>query len=271
MMTTTPPISELKQRMKAVWMAGDFGKVAPLMQHEGDAFVERGGLKPGMKVLDVGCGTGNQLIPAARTGAQLTGVDIAPNLLVQAAARAQQEELKIDFKEADAEQLPFQDGEFDVVMSMFAAIFAPRPSLAAAELKRVCRKGGLIAMGNWTPSSFVAEQLKITSRYAPPPPGMESPMLWGEEAVVRERFRPDVELSMTKQPFTLDIPMPPHETEAHFRQHIGPTQVALRQLDAEKTKAFVDEMTTNWVKLNQGGEGRTVIRSEYLDVHARPN
>jgi 2-polyprenyl-3-methyl-5-hydroxy-6-metoxy-1,4-benzoquinol methylase len=270
MATSALPISELKQRMKELWMAGDFGQIAPLMQHEADAFVERLELKPGVKVLDVGCGTGSQSVPAARAGADVTAVDIAPNLLVQAAARAQEERVNIHLQEADAEELPFDDGQFDVVMSMFGAIFAPRPKVAAAELKRVCRKGGLIAMANWTPTSFVAEQFKITSCYAPPPPGMESPMLWGEEAVVRERFGPDVQVSVKKQPFTLDIPLPTHETEAHFRQHIGPTQVALRQLDEEKAKAFVDEMAANWAKLHQGGEGRTVIRSEYLEVYARP-
>ena len=151
MTTSSPPISELKQRMKAVWMAGDFGQIAPLIQHEADAFVARLELKPGMKVLDVGCGTGNLSVPAAKAGAEVTAVDIAPNLLVQAAARAQQERFNIKFHEADAEELPFHDGEFDVVMSMFAAMFAPRPKVAAAEMRRVCRRGGLIAMANWTP------------------------------------------------------------------------------------------------------------------------
>src|SRR6516165_4319074 len=136
MATSAPPISELKQKMKAVWMAGDFGKVAPLIQVEANAFVARLELKPGMKVLDVGCGTGNQSVPAARAGAEVTAVDIAPNLLVQAVARAQQERLNIDLREADAEELPFNDGEFDVVLSMFAAMFAPRPQMAAAAMCR---------------------------------------------------------------------------------------------------------------------------------------
>lgn len=145
---------------------GDFGQIAPLIQGEADAFVARLELKPDMRVLDVGCGTGNQSLPAARTGAKVTGLDIAPNLLVQEAARAQQERLNIDLRQADAESLPFNDGEFDVALSMFAAMFAPRPQMAAAEMRRVCRPGGLIAMANWTPDSFIAEQMKITSRCA---------------------------------------------------------------------------------------------------------
>src|SRR6516165_6750673 len=131
-----PDISQVKQTMKAMWSAADFGKVAELMQRPAQEFVDRLNLKPGMRVLDVGCGTGNQSIPAARAGVEVTAVDIAPNLLVQAAARAQQERLNIDLREADAEELPFNDGEFDVVLSMFAAMFAPRPQMAAAAMCR---------------------------------------------------------------------------------------------------------------------------------------
>jgi SAM-dependent methyltransferase len=267
-----PGLAELKQRMKAVWTAGDFGKIAPLIQHEADAFVARLGLKPGMKMLDVGCGTGNQSIPAARAGARVRGVDIAPNLLAQAVARAHVEKLNIDFREGDAEALPFQDGEFDVVMSMFAAMFAPRPQVAAAEIRRVCRPGGLIAMANWTPDSFVAEQNKITMRYAPPPPpGLESPMLWGDEAVVRQRFGPGVELTATKRTLTFDIPLGPSETEAYFRKHIGPTQMIMQQLDAERQQALINEMAANWAQHNRGDSKRTIVDAEYLEVHARPN
>jgi SAM-dependent methyltransferase len=263
--------SELKKRMKAVWMAGDFGKIAPLIQHEAVAFVARLQLKPGVKVLDVGCGTGNQSVPAARAGADVTGVDIAPNLLAQAAARAQQERLNIEFQEADAEVLPFHDGEFDVVMSMFAAMFAPRPAIAAAEMRRVCRPGGMIAMANWTPDGFVGEQNNIMSRYAPPPPGLESPMLWGDERVVRERFGSGVALSTTKRTLTFDIPMGPSETEAHFRQYIGHTQTIMRQLDAERQQALIDEMVAHWTQHNRGDGQHTVVQAEYLEVHARPS
>jgi 2-polyprenyl-3-methyl-5-hydroxy-6-metoxy-1,4-benzoquinol methylase len=272
MATGAPPIEELKQKMKAVWMAGDFGRIAPLIQGEADAFVARLELKPGMKVLDVGCGTGNQAVPAARAGADVTAVDIAPSLLVQAAARAQEERVNINLREADAEELPYNDGEFDVVMSMFAAMFAPRPQVAVAEMRRVCRSGGLIAMANWTPDSFVAEQNNIMARYAPPPPpGLESPMLWGDETVVRERFGLGVAFSTTKRTLIFDIPLGPSETEAHFRQHIGPTQILMRQIDADRQKSLIDEMAAHWVKHNRGDGKRTIVHAEYLEVQARPN
>jgi len=269
MAAETPGLPELKQRLKAVWMVGDFGKIAPLLQSEADAFIVRLDLQPGMRVLDVGCGTGNQSLPAARTGAKVTGVDIAPNLLAQAVARAQEENADIDFREADAEALPFRDGEFDVVLSMFAAMFAPRPEVAVAELLRVCRPGGLIAMANWTPSGFVGEQNVIMSRYAPPPPpGIVSPMLWGDEDVVRERFGSGVALSATKRTVTFDIPLGPTETEAYFRQYIGPTQILMKQLDPERQKALVDEMAAHWALHNQGDGERTLVHAEYLEVHA---
>src|SRR5215471_3941200 len=222
-----PALQELKQRMKAVWMAGDFGKLAPHIRREAEAFVDRIGLKPAMKVLDVGCGTGNQSIPAARTGAIVTGVDIAPNLLAQAEVRAREEGLDIRLLEGDAEALPFGDGEFDVVMSMFAAMFAPRPKVVAAEMVRVCRPGGLIAMANWIPGCFIAERHEITSRYAPPPEGLASPDLWGNEAVVRERFGEGVIVSVTKRTLVFDIPMSPHETNQHFSRYSGSTQMLM--------------------------------------------
>jgi SAM-dependent methyltransferase len=261
-------LKELKQRIKAAWMAGDFGKLAPHIQQEAEAFVGRLELKPGMKVLDVGCGTGNQSLPAARTGAMVTGVDIAPNLLEQAAKRAQEESLNIRFQEADVEALPFGDGEFDVVMSMFAAMFAPRPQVVAAELVRVCRRGGLVAMANWIPGSFIAQRHEITSRYAPPPPGLASPSLWGVEAVVRERLGEGVTVSTTKRTAVFDIPMSPDETSDHFSQHSGSTQMLLKRLDPQRRDALIKDLLTHWTDRNRGGATRTIVDSEYLEVYA---
>ena len=171
-----------------MWMAGDFGQIARLNESEGVEFVNRLNLKPGMKVLDVACGTGNTSIPAAKTGAEVTGLDIAPNLLEQARKRAQVEGLKIEFIEGDAEQLPQGDASFDVVISMFGAMFAPRPELVASELLRVCRPGGSVAMGNWTPEGFVGTMFKITAKHSPPPQGVPAPVLWGDPKTVSERF-----------------------------------------------------------------------------------
>ena len=181
-------IDQIKQRMRATWMAGDFGQIARFTEQTAEAFVDRLRLKPGMRVLDVACGTGNLAIPAARQGAQVTGVDIATNLLAQARERAAAEGLKAVFEEGDVEQLTYADAGFDVVMSMYGAMFAPRPELAARELARVCRSGGIIAMANWVPDGFVAKQFALGNRYVPPPEGIPAPVLWGDEQVVRQRL-----------------------------------------------------------------------------------
>ena len=183
----SPGLEQVRQGMRAVWMAGDFGKVAEYSVKDAESFVESLELTPGLKVLDVACGTGNTAIPAARKGAQVTGIDIAPNLLSQARDRAGAEGLQITFQEGDAEELPFPDGEFDLVMSMFGAMFAMRPERVASELARVCRRGGKIAMANWTPDGFAGKMFALASRHLPPPPGVPAPVLWGDEATVQHQ------------------------------------------------------------------------------------
>ena len=148
-------LQTIKEKMKATWMAGDFGQIARYNAKAAEEFVQRLNLSPGTRVLDVACGTGNLAIPAARARAIVTGIDIASNLVEQAKKRAAEEGVTAKFEEGDAEQLPYADGEFDVVMSMFGAMFAPRPEVVASELLRVCRPGGMIAMANWTPRGFV--------------------------------------------------------------------------------------------------------------------
>lgn len=260
--------AELKQRLRASWMAGDFGQIARLNAKGAEDFISRLNLKPGMKVLDVACGTGNQSIPAARTGAQVTGLDIAPNLLEQARQRAASENLKIEFTEGDAENLPYPAAQFDVVLSMFGAMFAPRPEVVAAELKRVCRPGGLIAMGNWTPEGFVGQMFQITARHAPPPPGMLPPSLWGVEKIVTERLGGKARLEMTRRELLFDYPFAPSEAVAFFRKYFGPTQITFARLDEAGQRALADELTQHWTSNNLGDANRTVIKAEYLEVHA---
>ena len=178
----------LKTQMRAIWMAGDFGMIARHTAKEAEEFVSRLPIQRGARVLDVACGTGNTAIPEARAGALVTGVDIASNLLAQARQRAKQEGLEITFTEGDAERLSYPDASFDAVVTMFGAMFAPRPELVAAEMLRVCRPGGLIAMANWTPTGFVGRTFAATAKHAPPPPGLPAPVLWGDEATVRQRF-----------------------------------------------------------------------------------
>jgi SAM-dependent methyltransferase len=188
MQTAAPDITQLKSRMKETWMAGDFGQIANFTAPEAENFVARIGIRPGAKVLDVACGTGNTAIPAAKAGASVTGVDIARNSLEQAKKWAESEQLNVRFEEGDAEELPYADHSFDVVVTMFGAMFAPRPEKVAAELLRVCKPGGIIAMANWTPHGFVGKSFEVTSKMVPPPP-VPPPVLWGDETVVRQRLR----------------------------------------------------------------------------------
>src|SRR3981081_4261885 len=185
MKSGSPDFAQLKSNMKASWIAGDFGQIANYAVKGGEEFVARTEIKPGSRILDVACGTGNTAIPAARAGGVVTGVDIAPNLLEQARKRAAAEQLEVRFQEGDAEELPVGDHEFDVVLTMFGAMFAPRPERVAAELIRACKPGGLIAMANWTPEGFVGKLFQLTAEMVPPQTGLPAPALWGEGQVVR--------------------------------------------------------------------------------------
>jgi SAM-dependent methyltransferase len=179
------PITE---RVRATWTAGNFGRIAKGYASGAAEFIARLQLAPDERVLDVACGTGNLALPAARAGALVTGIDIAPNLIRQAAASAAGERLTARFEVGDAEQLPYADASFDTTVSMFGAMFAARPERAAAELLRVTRPGGRIAMANWTPTGFVGQMLRIVVGYVPPPPGSVSVLQWGDEAIVGERL-----------------------------------------------------------------------------------
>jgi SAM-dependent methyltransferase len=214
-------------------------------------------------------GTGNTAIPAARAGAVVTGIDIAPNLLEQARQRAAAEHLEIKFQEGDAEQLSYPDGSFDVVLTMYGAMFAPRPEQVAAELLRVCRPGGVIAMANWTPQGFVGKSFQLTAKMVPPPPGVPAPVLWGDEETVRQRFSKGVsELSLTRQKIPFEYPFPPKEVVALFRQYFGPTQVAFKRLDADGQIALAAQMEALWKEHNRATDGTTSVEVEYLDVRA---
>lgn len=254
--------------MRSMWMAGDFGQIARLNEREGVEFVERLNLKPGMKVLDVACGTGNQSIPAAKMGAEVTGVDIAPNLLEQARARAKSEGLNTQFVEGDAEQLRHDDASFDVVMSMFGAMFAPRPEAVASELLRVCKPGGAIAMGNWTPEGFVGEMFKITARHAPPPPGVPPPSLWGDPKVVADRFSAAASVDSWKREFLFEYPFSAPEIVEFFKQYFGPTKTTFARLDPAAQEALTRDLVRHWEAHNEGSGDKTLIRAEYLEVRA---
>ena len=268
MQNSAPDLAQLKSGMKATWMAGNFGKIAQYTAGEATKFVDRVGIPPNAAVLDVACGTGNTTIPAAKRGATVTGVDIAPNLLDQARKRADSEHLKIDFKEGDAEELPFADSSFDVVLTMFGAMFAPRPEKVAAELMRVCKPGGMIAMANWTPEGFVGKWFQLTAKMVPPPP-VPPPLLWGHEPAVRERFgRGAKHVNCMRQHVDFVWPFGPRDTVAYFRQYFGPTQMAFARLDADGQEALASQLENLWAEHNTADDGTTAVKGEYLDVRA---
>ena len=262
-------ISALKTRMRDAWMAGDFGVIARYAETAMEEFVSRLQLRPGTRLLDVACGTGNTLIPAARAGATVTGVDIATNLLEQARARAAKENLKVDIREGDAEQLEFPDASFDVVISTFGAMFAPRPELVAREFLRVAKPGGLIAMANWTPMGFVGKMFRVNAQHVPPPADIPPPSLWGDEEVVRQRLGGGAkQISCTRRICDFTYPFPPAEVLALFRKYFGPTQVAFSKLDEKGQAALTADLDKLWTEHNQATDGTTMIKAEYLEVHA---
>jgi ubiquinone/menaquinone biosynthesis C-methylase UbiE len=267
MSTTTPDLAQLKSGMKKVWMAGDFGQIATFSADEAESFVERIGVQPGMKVLDVACGTGNAAIPAAKAGADVTGVDIATNLVAQAQKRAAADDLAIRFEEGDAEELPYPDGSFDVVLTMFGAMFAPRPEKVAAELVRVCKPGGVIGMANWTPEGFVGKTFQVTSKLVPPPP-VPPPLQWGEESVVRQRLSQGTsQIVCKRQTVRFTYPFTPREMVDFFRRYFGPTQSAFARLDAAGQATLAAQLESLWTEHNQATDG-TAVDAEYLQVRA---
>ena len=262
-------LTALKTRLRATWIAGDFGQIARYSAGGAEEFIKRLNLKPGTKVLDVACGTGNLALPAARAGAVVTGVDIAPNLVEQARENAKREGLKIQFDEGDAEAMTYEDGSFDAVVTMFGAMFAPRPELTAAELKRVVRPGGFIAMANWTPTGFVGKMFKMVSTHVPPPPGMPPPVLWGVAENVRERFGEGISsLEAKPQNITFAFPFSPAEVVEHFRTYFGPAHKAFNALDENGQAALRKDLEELWTAHNTATDGTTAVEAEYLDVFA---
>ncbi len=265
----TPEMEALKARLKTTWMSGDYGHFATYLEPGALEFLSRIPIEPGARVLDVACGAGQTAIPLSRAGAKVTGVDIATNLIEQARARAQAENLDARFEEGDAEMLPYLDGSFDIVVSLIGAMFAPRPERVAAELKRVCRPGGKIIMGNWTPTGFVGQMFKIHGKHVPPPAIMAPPVKWGEEETVRERFEDGIShLRLRRHIYPFRYPFPPSEVVEFFRTYYGPSYKAFAALDAEKQSALREDLEQLWTEHNAATDGTTLIEAEYLEVVA---
>jgi len=261
---------------KALWEKGDFTRLAETMRESGEAVVERLGVGPGMKVLDLGCGDGTTALPAARRGAEVLGVDIAANLVAAGQARAAAAGLSnLNFQEGDASDLRgIEDGRFDLVLSMFGAMFAPRPLDVAREMLRVARPGGRVVMGNWIPGdpTLVAQILKISAAYAPPPPeGFVSPITWGVEDTVRQRFeaagaaREDI--TTERRTYVFRREGGPAEFLALFRDFYGPTMNAFEAARKGGREAELQaELERLFEAQNQGRAGLTEIPATYLEV-----
>lgn len=259
----------LTERAHRIWSAGDYDRIAAGFRHEAEAFVERRTLRPGERVLDLACGSGNLTIPAARTGAAVTGLDIVPALLADAAAWAGREALAVTLDEGTVEELPYADEQFDVVLSMFGTMFAARPDRVVAELARVTRPGGRVALANWTRSGFTGRMLAMHAALVPPPATIPSPLLWGDAAVVRERFDERTwQLSTTVRTLTFRYPHTPAGTAELFRAAYGPTVRVFEALDEDRRARFPRDIEDQWLRHDRTRGAATEVDAEYLEVVA---
>ncbi len=263
-------IDAVKARMKAAWMAGDQGVFAKYYEPGALELFVSWKVSPGSRMLDVACGAGQVAIPAARSGINVVGIDIATNLIEQARARAVAEGLVVQFDEGDAEHLPYPDASFDTVVSMLGAMFAPHPDRVATELVRVCRAGGRIIMVNWTPTGSMGQMIKLYAKFIPPLPGIPPYTLWGDEATVRERLRDGIaELHIMRRIYpSLRYPFSVPEVVEFYRQYNGPTNFLFAALDAEKQTAFRRELEQLFAAYNRGTDRTTLLEAECLEVIA---
>jgi SAM-dependent methyltransferase len=259
----------LTDRSRRIWAAGDYDRISAGFRQGAEAFVDRLGLAPRHIVLDVAAGSGNLTIPAARTKAYVTGIDLVPELLAAAAAWAKQERVSVALDEGNAEALPYADDQFDVVMSMFGVMFAARPERVVAELTRVTRRGGRVALANWTRGGFIGRMLAMHAARVTPPAGVPSPLLWGDEPVIRERFPADQwDLTTTVRTLTFRYPHSPAGTAELFRGAYGPTVRTFEALDEDKRAAFAAELAWHWTSHDRAGGPGTEVEAEYLEVIA---
>lgn len=263
----TTEIDALKTRLKATWMDGNYDYFSRFMESSAVEFLDRLGIPPNVSLLDVACGSGQLGLIAARRGAKVTGIDIATNSILAARGRAASEQLDARFDEGDAEALPYADASFDVVASIFGAMFAPRPELVGAELLRVCRPGGTVAMANWTREGFIGQMFRAFARFIAPP-GMPAPVLWGDEAVVRERLGAGLSaLQLTRVIYRFDYPFSPAGVVEFFRQHYGPTTRAFAALGEPERTALRSDLEALWASHSRAADpNRTIVDAEYLEV-----
>jgi SAM-dependent methyltransferase len=262
----TVNLAAVKGRQQAAWSAGDYAVIGTTLQIVGESLCEALDLRPGERVLDVAAGNGNATLAAARRWCDVVSTDYVPALLERARLRASAEGLQVQFEQADAENLPYADGRFDVVLSTFGVMFTPDQEQAAAELARVCRPGGRIGLANWTPSSFVGELFKLMGKYLPAPAGVRSPALWGTEERMRELFGNRLgAIQCERKHFVFRYRSPGHWLET-FRTYYGPTHKAFGALDIAQQDSLAADMIALAERFNRSRDGALLAPSEYLEV-----
>jgi SAM-dependent methyltransferase len=267
-MTSSLALEGIKARQQKTWASGDYGAIAALIQPVSEALVQAADLSAGSRVVDVATGTGNAAIAAARCLCTVTGVDYVPGLLDRGRARAAAEHLPVEFVEGDAEALPFPDGEWDAVLSVVGVMFAPDQEQTAAELTRVCRSGGTIALANWAPDGFIGELFRTIGRRVPPPPGVRAPAEWGSEPRLRELFGDRVcDLRVAGREFVFRF-RSAEDFADYFRAHYGPTLKAFEALDEDQGKLLHADLVELVSRYNSATDGTAKIRSAYVEVLA---
>lgn len=262
----TPDFEAIKTKQNAAWSSGDYAVVGTTLQIVGEQLAEALDVRASESVLDVAAGNGNFTLAAARRWAEVTSTDYVPALLERGAERAKADRLPVTFHFADAEDLPFSDGMFDVVASTYGVMFTPNQEKAAAEMLRVCRSGGRIGLANWTPDSFVGGIFKTIGRYLPPPQGVRSPALWGTREHLGALFGADARsIRVTERNFVFRYRSPEHFMEV-FRAYYGPIHKAFATLDTERQAALHTDLLRLIGQFNTADDGTMVAPSAYLEV-----
>jgi SAM-dependent methyltransferase len=262
----SPPATDLaalKARQQKTWASGDFAVIATLIHSTAEHLAQAADLQAGWRVLDVATGTGNAALAAARCGCEVVGIDYVPALLARAAERARVDGLTVDFREADAEALPFPGGSFDAVLSIYGVMFAPDQEKAAGEILRVVRSGGRIALAGWTPEGFIGQMLKVVSKHVPPPPGVRPPVLWGTEARLEELFGTGVSsLEVTPRDFVWRFRSAEEFVEV-FRRFYGPTLKAFEAVGEAGAKALEDDLVSLVRRFDRNRGGPVAVPAQY--------
>jgi SAM-dependent methyltransferase len=267
-MTPAVDLEAVTAVQQQMWSEGDFARVGRAIVIVSENLCEAADVTPGERVLDVACGAGNTAIAAARRFAKVTGLDYVPALLEHGRERAKAELVDVDYVEGDAQALPFDDSSFDCVMSTFGVMFAPDQERAAAELLRVCRPGGRIALANWTPDGMIGEMFGITVKHAPPPFKIDPPVLWGTEDRLGELLGDGIaDLQAERRQFVQRFPSPEFGLE-YMRKWFGPTKMAFARLDADGQAAMTADMVDLYSRHNMAGDGAVVAPATYLEVVA---